>query len=68
MKCKDCGREGCRKSSCPSINNIGHEGNIGIIGESLHNSLIGPPGSGKRYIDVTEQVLTRFNPYFVRKP
>jgi hypothetical protein len=67
MKCKDCGREDCRKSSCPSINSIGHEGDIGVVGESLHSRLIGTPGSGKPYINVTEEVLTRFNPAFIRR-
>lgn len=37
----------------PTINHIGQEGQIGVIGESLHSSQI----DGVHYIDVTKQVL-----------
>ena len=62
MICEYCGKD---ENKCKAtINNISLGGDTGIYAESLNSNEIGP---GKKYIDVTDKVLNRWNPWFIRK-
>jgi hypothetical protein len=60
-KCEYCGKD---KNKCKAtINNISSSGDMGTYTESMNSSEI----DGIHYINVTEKVLNRYNPYFVRR-